>query len=195
MVENLEQVDDEGNITGVTSSEIQQFDTQPPEEEIVFQPVSDDARNTELPSNQQTTRSGRISKPPVNYTPSMGGESYVFATISRVLTLTTREPTKDFKIGKDYPYNKAKKLMGEDVVRNSAYKEFEQIHQRETFQPVDPAKMTREESEKIVRSIVLTKMKESGECKTRTVADGSQQRGTVADEDKTSPTVMLASIF
>ncbi len=97
----------------MTSSEIQQFDTQPPEEEIVFEPISDDERNAEQSSNQQTTRSGRISKPPVNYTPSMGGESYVFATIlSCVMTLTTREPTKNFKIGKDYPYNKAKKVNG-----------------------------------------------------------------------------------
>ena len=38
-------------------------------------------------------------------------------------------------------------------------------------------------------------MKDSGECKTRTVADGSQQRGTISDEDKASPTVSLSSIL
>ena len=98
----------------------------------------------------------------------MKGEKYAFTTIlSRVLTLTTRDPAKQhFKMGKDYPYNRAKKLMGEDVVKKSAYKEFEQIHQRNTFQPVDPSTFTRKESENVVRSIVLTKMKDTGECKT-----------------------------
>ncbi len=38
-------------------------------------------------------------------------------------------------------------------------------------------------------------MKDSGECKTRTVADGSQQRGSINDEDKASPTVSLAAIL
>ena len=42
---------------------------------------------------------------------------------------------------------------------------------------------------------MLTKVKPTGECKSRTVADGSQQRGTVEDSDKTSPTVNLSSIF
>ena len=73
--------------------------------------------------------------------------------------------------------------------------EFEQIHKRGTLSPIDPKIMTREESEKVLRSIVLTKMKASGECKTRTVADGSQQRGTVRDEDKKSPTVSLQAIL
>ena len=85
--------------------------------------------------------------------------------------------------------------MGRDKVEKSAYKEFEQIHKRGTLKPVDPKKMTREESTKVLRSIVLTKMKASGECKTRTVADGSQQRGTVSDEDKASPTVSLEAIL
>ena len=55
--------------------------------------------------------------------------------------------------------------------------------------------MTRKESENVIRSIVLTKQKASGEYKTRTVADGSQQRGTVSDEDKASPTVSLQAIL
>ena len=38
-------------------------------------------------------------------------------------------------------------------------------------------------------------MKDCGECKTRTVADGSQQRGTISDEDKASPTVSLNTIL
>ena len=74
-------------------------------------------------------------------------------------------------------------------------KEFEQIHKQGTLEPVDPKEMTKEESEKVIRSIILTKMKSSGECKTRAVADGSQQRGTVKDKDKASPTVSTEAIF
>ena len=81
--------------------------------------------------------------------------------------------------------------MGQEKVEKSAYVEFEQIHKRGTLSPINPKIMTREESEKVLRSIMLTKMKASGECKTRTVADGSQQRGTVRDEDKTGPTGSL----
>ena len=74
--------------------------------------------------------------------------------------------------------------MDRNEVKKSAFKEFEQIHKRGTFVPVDPKLMTREESEKALRSIVLTKQKATGEYKTRTVADGRQQRGTISDEDK-----------
>ena len=63
------------------------------------------------------------------------------------------------------------------------------------MEPIDPKKMTKEESEKVIRSILLTKMKSSGTCKSRAVADGSKQRGSVEDEDKASPTASLRAIL
>ena len=175
--------DDQSDITGVdsVSSDILDVDLTPPEEEIVFE-------------SPKTTRSGRTVKPPEVYEPKFGGKSYhAFANIlTCVLNNNTRQ--RDFRVGKDYIHHKAKKLFG-DKYQQSAYKEFEQIHARGTIKPVDPSKLTKEQSEKVVRSILLTKMKESGECKSRTVADGSQQRGTVPDEEKASPTVSLLALF
>ena len=60
---------------------------------------------------------------------------------------------------------KKKTLFG-DRANDSAYKEFEQIHSRGTFDPIDPSTLTKEESKNVLRSIVLTKVKQTGECKT-----------------------------
>ena len=133
-------------------------------------------------------------KPPQKYVPDFKGNKYAFATILATI-LDTKARKNNYIVGKDYLYNCAKRLMGCEKVEKSAYVEFEQIHKRGTLSPIHPKIMTREESEKVLRSIMLTKMKASGECKTRTVADGSQQRGTERDEDKTSPTVSLQAIL
>ena len=143
-----------------------------------------------------TTRSGRQVKKPTRLTYDVISLNLSYDEASTIIArvLTTVGRNDEYRIGKDYPFNKAKKLFG-DKANKSAYKEFEQIHLRKTFKPVDPQKMTREESEKVLRSIVLTKMKDTGECKTRTVADGSQQRGTMSDEEKASPTARLEFIL
>ena len=75
------------------------------------------------------------------------------------------------------------------MANSSAYKEFNQIQKHQTFELTDPKKLTRMESAQVLRSIVFTKTKDGGECKTRTVADDSQQNITISDEDKASPTV------
>ena len=181
VVQDVEEADP--RITGVLQGGEQEqeeiplanFDTRYPEEEVTFDQDEESNEIEEIQDQTNKTRSGRETKPPQKYVPDFKGNKYAFATILATL-LDTEARKKNYIVGKDYPYNRAKRLMGREKVEKSAYVEFEQIHKRGTLSPIHPKIMTREESEKVLRSIVLTKMKASGECKTRTVADGSQQR-------------------
>ena len=77
----------------------------------------------------------------------------------------------------------------------SAYGEMDQLHQRNTFQPIHPDKMTRPEWKKVLESIVFLIQKRDGRVKARTVANGSVQRGWMTKEEAASPTAAVESIL
>ena len=173
------------------------IDPTPPEEAIKFNEEQSGAEEADVEnedSELEATAYGRVVRKPTQYEPSFKGKNYDVALMILARVFVQGVFDKKYQIGKDYPYKKAKKLFGKKASK-STFKEFEQIHMRGTLEPLNPDEMTEEQKAKALRSIVLTKMKDTGECKTRTVADGSQQRGTVDDEDKTSPTVSLLVIF
>ena len=74
-------------------------------------------------------------------------------------------------------------------------KELQQLHHRDTFEPVDPKMMTSEDFHEALESHLFLKQKRDDSIKGRMVADGSKQRTSIAKEDATSPTVALESVL
>ena len=54
-------------------------------------------------------------------------------------------------------------------------KELTQIHDMETYEPVDPKTMTYEDRKKALASLLFITEKRNGDIKARNVADGSKQ--------------------
>ena len=75
--------------------------------------AQDETSNEIEAIEEQTTktRSGRETKPPQKYVPDFKGNKYAFATILAML-LDSEARKKNYIVGKDYPYNRAKHLMG-----------------------------------------------------------------------------------
>ena len=73
--------------------------------------------------------------------------------------------------------------------------ELEQQHLRDSFQPILPSKLTKEERNKVLESIMLIEEKKDGRVKGWNVADGRKQCEFIQKGTATSPTVKLESIF
>jgi hypothetical protein len=80
---------------------------------------------------------------------------------------------------------------GEDGVS----KELNQLHLRDTFEPIDPKKLTADERKNVMESHLFLKEKRDGTIKGRMVAGGNKQRGTIDKKDASSPTVSLESVL
>jgi hypothetical protein len=74
-------------------------------------------------------------------------------------------------------------------------KELKQLHDMETFKPVDGSKLTKEEKAKAIASLMFLKEKRDGTVKGRACADGRKQREEFTKQDATSPTVSVDSVF
>ena len=73
--------------------------------------------------------------------------------------------------------------------------ELKQLHLRETFDPVDPKSLTKEEYDQTLESHLFLKEKRDLSVKGRLVAGGDKQRATISKEDATSPTAALESVL
>lgn len=70
-----------------------------------------------------------------------------------------------------------------------------QLHLRGCFKPKDVSKLTVEQKQKCLKSLIFLTEKRDGCIKGRSIADGSKQREWMTQEDTSSPTVSLQSIF
>jgi hypothetical protein len=80
------------------------------------------------------------------------------------------------------------KKHGETAVR-AMFKEFAQLDDRDTFEPVLASDLTREAKREALRAVNLIKEKRTGELKGRTCADGRPQRSLYSKDETTSPTI------
>ena len=74
-------------------------------------------------------------------------------------------------------------------------KELQQLHFRDTFEPVNHKTLTKTEYDKVLESHLFLKQKRDDSIKGRLVAGGNKQRGTINKEDAASPTAALESIL
>ena len=99
-------------------------------------------------------------------------------------------------LAQQYSLEKGLELFGEkaDAAVNN---ELTQIHDMETYEPVDPKTMTYEDRKKVLGCLLFITEKGNGDIKARKIADGSKQRlyDGYGKSDGSSPTVATDSIF
>ena len=80
---------------------------------------------------------------------------------------------------------------GEIAITN----ELGQFHDLSVFVPVDATKLSQEERQEALASLIFLKEKRDGTIKARACADGRKQRETTAIEEAASPTMSVESVF
>ena len=78
---------------------------------------------------------------------------------------------------------------------NATMEELQQLHLRDSFEPMIPKEMTRHEKHEALKNLMFLKKKRCGRIKGRTCADGRPQRKYIPKEDAASPTVSLEGVL
>jgi hypothetical protein len=73
--------------------------------------------------------------------------------------------------------------------------EFEQLHKRKCFNPIDVSKLTPSEKKKAMQSLLFLTEKRDGRIKGRLVYNGKPTREWVSQDDAASPTASLEGIL
>ena len=76
-------------------------------------------------------------------------------------------------------------------------KELQQLHDMVTYLPQDPKKLTRQDKQRALQSLIFLTRKRCGRIKARACADGSKQRLNphYKKDDAASPTVSNEAVF
>ena len=74
-------------------------------------------------------------------------------------------------------------------------KELSQLHYQDSFEPVDPNTLTKQEKDNALESHLFLKEKHDNSIKGCMVAGGNKQCGTILKEDATSLTVALEFVL
>jgi hypothetical protein len=83
------------------------------------------------------------------------------------------------------------KERGEEAVT----KELSQLHFQDTFEPINPKDLNKEERLQVIESHLFLKEKRDTTIKGRMVAGGNKQHGTIDKQDASSPTATLDSVL
>ena len=73
--------------------------------------------------------------------------------------------------------------------------ELSQLHMRDTFRPINPNTLSKNQFDKVLESHLLLKQKRDQSIKGRIVAGDNKQRGYINKTDATSPTAALESVL
>jgi len=153
-------------------------------------------------------RSTRIKSKPKNYTPGMTGSKYAFAVTqleshgvmhpdAHMFTqqdMYQAEPDVVAQIMTQLSLKAGLKNWGTKA-KEAVKSEMQQLHFRDTFQPVHWKDLTRIQRESVLESHMFLKEKRDGKIKGRTVAGGNKQRDYISKEDASSPTVATESVL
>ena len=83
-----------------------------------------------------------------------------------------------------------------DRGKQAAFKEMKQLHDRVCFEPIDKKTLAATEAKRVLESLIfLAEKKVDQSVKARTCANGKPQRQWSDKEEKSSPTVSIASVF
>ena len=82
------------------------------------------------------------------------------------------------------------KNLGQDS-NDAIMNELKQLHMCNTFSPVDPSHLTKEQKEQVLESHLFLKLKRDDTIKGRLVAGGDKQRAYMDKEQLGSPTACL----
>jgi len=176
-----------------------------------------DEQDEDEDSQTHTTpprRSTRNTKPVQHYIPNMKGQTYQetnhicvqtkdnivtyddqYALVIAMFILQLNDKAlNDHTFVQTYNLNQGIKKFG-DKGEQAAFKEVDQLHQRECFKPINVNDLTPDQRQKVLKTLIFLTEKRDGTIKARSCADGSKQRTWMSKDDTASPTVSLESIF
>jgi Reverse transcriptase (RNA-dependent DNA polymerase) len=172
-----------------------QPDLEPPPEPDQEYPIPDD--EPQAPSDEGTwvRRSTRTQNQPTAYAPSFEGKSYSAVT----LVHPDAHMNPDYTLVAHHIMTQLSMKAGMKRWKNKAEgavtKELQQLHFRDTFEPIDPKTLSKQEYDQALESHLFLKQKRDDTIKGRLVAGGNKQRGTIEKEEATSPTAALESVL
>jgi len=158
--------------------------------------AEDTNANIEENNDTYVTRSGRRVQPTNTYIPSKKGQKYEQATLVQTCFIQTVKHILKTTCNTQYTLTSGIKKLGEPGTK-AAMKEIEQLHCRNTFEPILAKDLTHQECRNALESIIFLKAKKDGAVKGRVWADGRKQR--FADDYEkgasASPTVSIESVL
>ena len=159
-----------------------------------------------------TRRSSRVSKPPNATIPSFHNKRYEESedVLEGTIHINVEDAESMYAMDDEdammhvlgvvmiqqFSLNKGLKRFGKQG-EEAATKELTQIHDMDTFFPVDPSTLSRAERAAALSSLMFLVEKRDGRIKARTVADGSKQKKQEGykKEDSASPTVSNEAVM
>jgi hypothetical protein len=151
-------------------------------------------------------RSNRVRFAPKYYKPSMRGKSYMMNQITEYAEMLKEQvlhPDWHMEIPDDdilaciltqVSMRTGLKMWGKRA-REALKGEVQQMHYRDTFEPLKYEELTAEEKQQILESHLFLTEKRDKTIKGRLVAGGDKQKDFITKEDKSSPTVATESVL
>ena len=164
---------------------------------------------------KEVRRSERVSKPVSWYEPNMNNKDYnadnfitqvlhhasydtEYALMMAKVIMQCRDKRTNAERGasfaETYSLKKGIRILGERGEK-AASDEVTQLHLRGCFNPIDVTTLSKEESDRVLESLIFLTEKRDGSTKARTCVNGSKQRLWTDKEDSASPTVLLESVM
>jgi len=165
------------------------------------------SRAPEVAQEPGLRRSTRVRTQPMEYTPSMSGSKYAYAMTQ--LEDGVMNPDLHMFVQDDF-YQAGPNVVAAIMTQlslkaglkewgargySAATAEMKQLHFRDTFTPMHWGDLTKLQRDMVLESHMFLKEKRTGDIKGRTVAGGNKQRGYIAKEDASSPTVATESVL
>ena len=197
-----------------TDTQVRQYNPTEPASDVQNQPSTQpkpkynnpQSHATELPTPTPPRRSGRTRKPPEFLQPTHTGKSHTSETKHLFSQATMRDPETYIEYSEDeatiiaqcfiqtYSLKAGIKKFGDDGL-NAAKAEFQQMHDRQAWEPVDINNYPYHVRRQVMNSLMFLVQKRDGRIKARHCANGSIQRNWYTKEESSSPTAHQESVM
>ena len=179
------------------------YDAPHPDPALQVAPTTD----TSIEGVSTRSRPTRVRNKPSAYIPSFKGQTYkALTTIQDAHSFFTFPDSfpdshlnSHFALVSSYSMTqlsmqaglKRWKQAGEDAITS----ELKQLHFRDTFLPVNPKNLSKQDFDNVLESHLFLKQKRDDTIKGRMVAGGNKQRGFISPDEASSPTASLEAVL
>ena len=151
-------------------------------------------------------RPQRVRNQPQRLIPTFAGKSYKSTAATQIQGVDRDETIHpDYHLNEQYALitfyimtqlsMKAGLKRWKEKGESSVSDELSQLHLRDTFEPLNPKGLTKEEFKKVLESHLFLKQKRDDSIKGRLVAGGDKQRTIIPAQEASSPTASLESVL
>ena len=201
---DIQPIEPHASMGGVIDTPVPRVEAVPPTTTTVYvhEPDTQDA-GVSYPG---VRRSNRNRNKPERLIPTIGGKTYHSTTATNV-----HLPNEQAVLHPDYHMDQQYALVccyvmtqlsmkaglkrWKQKAENAVTSELEQLHFRDTFEPLNPKKLSKDEYSKVLESHLFLKEKRDESVKGRMVAGGNKQRSEIDAIEATSPTASLEAVL